>query len=201
MNKLKAIFRILFPKKVQRVSKLQLVHTFANGRTLWSYGENDFLNIASRYYSAIQTEMVHLEILQQTKKQWEQAKMYGEKTCIDIIENSKDSRLVIDYATQLRSLFVNFELAVKALKSSQQEIIEMMFCMFFLLDDEHEFGYNEAKNKEKLDLINTDPVAKELFFSQVQKILQGYIPLSDSITNQFIVTMEMFKRQHEGTKG
>jgi hypothetical protein len=200
MNKLKAIFRILFPKKVQRKSKLILAHTFENGRTLWTYGENDFLNISSRYYSAIQTEMVHLEVLQQTKKQWQQAKMYGEKTCVDIMEQANDARQVIEYASQLKQLFVNFELAAKAIKSSQQELIEMMFCMFFLLDDEHEFGYNEAKNKEKLDLINTDPVAKELFFSQVQKILQGYIPLSDSITNQFIVTMEMFKRQHEGTK-
>lgn len=200
MNKLKAIFRILLPKKVQRKSKLVLAHTFENGRTLWTYGENDFLNISSRYYSAIQTEMVHLEVLQQTKKQWTQAKMYGEKTCVDIMEQANDPRQVIEYASQLKQLFVNFELAAKAIKSSQQELIEMMFCMFFLLDDEHEFGYNEAKNKEKLDLINTDPVAKELFFSQVQKILQGYIPLSDSITNQFIVTMEMFKRQHEGTK-
>jgi hypothetical protein len=192
-NKLKAIWRILFPVKVQRATKLQLAYTFANGRTLYTYGENDFLNISSRYYSAIQTEMVHLEILHQTKHQWKQAIMFGDKACLDIIENAKDSRIVIDIATQLRGLFTNFDLQNKGIVSSSQRIIEMMFCMFFLLDDEAEFGYNEQKNAEKLELINSDPAAKELFFSQVAKILAGHLPISEQTLQGYMVTAEAMK--------
>lgn len=197
MSKIKssweALKRIWAKKKVQRATKLQLAYTFANGRELYTYGEQDFLNISSRYYSAIQTEMVHLEILHQTKSQWKEAVKYGDKACLDIIENAKDSRTVIDLATQLRGLFTTFDLQNKGIISSSQRLIEMMFCMFFLLDDEAEFGYNEAKNDEKLELINSDPAAKELFFSQVQKILQGYLPISEQTLQGYMVSMAAMK--------
>lgn len=163
MNKLKSIYRILFPKKVQRKSKLELAFTFPNGRTLWTYGENDFLNISSRYYSAIQTEIKHLEILHQTKAQWQKAIEFANKTCVDILEND-NRRDTIEKVTQIKELFSSFDQAIKGINSSTQTIVEMMFCMFYLLDDEHEYGYNEAKNAEKLALINSEPAAKELFF-------------------------------------
>jgi len=193
MNKIKAIWRLLFPPKVERKSKLKIVHTFQNGRTLWTYEDNDFLNISSRYYSAIMTEMVHLEILHQTKHQWKTAVKYGNETCLDIIEQSDDRRTVIDKATQLKQLFNNFDLSIQGIQSSSQTLIEMMFCMFFLLDDESEFGYNEAKNKEKLDLINSEPYAKELFFCQVEKILSGYFPISDTTLAEYIVQIQQTK--------
>jgi hypothetical protein len=199
-EKLKAIKRICFPPEVQRLTKLQLAYTFANGRTLWTYGEADFLNISSRYYSAIQTEMVHLEILHQTKKQWEEAVKYGDKICLDLIENSKDARYVIDQATQLRQLFTSFDLQNKGIVSSSQRLIEMMFCMFFLLDDEAEFGYNEAKNAEKLALINEDPIAKELFFSQVAKILSGHFPISEQTLQGYLVTLASTKVMAQSMK-
>lgn len=98
--------------------------------------------------------------------------------------------------TEMKTMFHNFDASLKDIKSSSQRVIEMMFCMFFLLGDEKEFGYNEAKNAEKLKLINEDLVAKELFFSQVQKILEGWLPLSDTTLQNYIVQLNMEAQAH-----
>ena len=196
MSKLKAIKAILFPPKVERESKLQLVHTFSNGQTLWTYTEENFLNISSRYYSAIQIEMVHLEILHQTKAQWKSAVELCNNGITDLLLNIDDKKRVVNGLTELKTMFHNFDASLKDIKSSSQRVIEMMFCMFFLLGDEKEFGYNEAKNAEKLRLINDDLVAKELFFSQVQKILEGWLPLSDTTLQNYIVQLNMEAQAH-----
>ncbi len=198
-NKLKAIRQILFPPKVERESKLQLVHTFSNGQTLWTYTEDNFLNISSRYYSAIQIEMVHLEILHQTKAQWRAGVDACNNAITDLLLNIDDKKKVVERVSEIKTMFHNFDLSIKDIKSSSQRVIEMMFCMFFLLGDEKEFGYNEAKNEEKLKLIHSDLYAKELFFSQVQKILEGWLPLSDTTLQNYIVQLNLEAQAHLDT--
>jgi len=199
MSKLKAIKAILFPPKVERVSQLELVHTFKNGQTLLTYKPDNFLNISSRHYVAIMAEMVHLEILHQTKAQWRSAVDLCNNGITDLLLNIDDKKRVVNGLTELKTMFHNFDASLKDIKSSSQRVIEMMFCMFFLLGDEEEFGYNEAKNAEKLKLINEDPVAKDIFFSQVQRILEGWLPLSDTTLQNYIVQLNMQAQAHLDT--
>ena len=196
MSKFKAIKAILFPPKVERVSQLEWVHTFKDGQTLLTYKQDNFLNISSRHYSAIMTEMVHLEVLHQTKAQWRSAVELCNNGITDLLLHIDDKKRVVNGLTELKTMFHNFDASLKDIKSSSQRVIEMMFCMFFLLGDEEEFGYNEAKNAEKLKLINEDPVAKDIFFSQVQKILEGWLPLSDTTLQNYIVQLNMEAQAH-----
>jgi hypothetical protein len=182
---------ISYFKKKALVRKVPLtkVHTFKDGTNLYTYNENSFLELSSRYYQAIQLEMVHLEILHQTKKQWDNLKNRVIEACLDGIENIDNRRNSIDQFTQIKSAFEYFDGAMNQTKSSSQRLTEMFFCMFFLIDDEIELGYNEAVNDKKLALINSDIEAKEIFFCQVEKILNGFLPLSDSTLKSYIVEM------------
>jgi hypothetical protein len=62
----------------------------------------------------------------------------------------------------------------------------MLFCMFYLLEDEIEGGYSDVFNEKKLSLINKDQEMRDVFFSSVQTIAKDLDIILEQNTEQMI---------------
>ena len=143
-------------KRIKRELPVIHVHTFKTGERLYTYRPEDYGKISSRYYRNIQEATNYLQTFSLAKNEWEAA-VTG---CKNIIADALESTNMQDRTKALldiNSTFDWFLTKVTGLKNANETILELMFCMFFLLDDERETGYSEVHNKRKLELLNQDP--------------------------------------------
>lgn len=179
-------------KRIKRELPVIHVHTFKTGERLYTYRPEDYGKISSRYYRNIQEATNYLQTFSLAKNEWEAA-VTG---CKNIIADALESTNMQDRTKALldiNSTFDWFLTKVTGLKNANETILEFMFCMFFLLEDERETGYSEVHNKRKLELLNQDTEKRDFFLSSLQQTTNNLLPISREDTLTLLLQMEQMK--------
>ena len=174
--------RNLFAKKDKRRIPLTHVHTFKTGEKLYTYSKEYYGSIASRHYYALNEALNYITMYGADKKT-------VEKFFDTIIEKNKQviSGLnILDNALSINTLIEFQKSYIFGKTSLQLKYQEMLFCMFYLLEDEIEGGYSDVFNEKKLSLINKDQEMRDVFFSSVQTIAKDLDIILEQNTEQMI---------------
>lgn len=174
--------RNLFAKKDKRRIPLTHVHTFKTGEKLYTYSKEYYGSIASRHYYALNEALNYITMYGADKKT-------VEKFFDTILEKNKQviSGLnILDNALSINTLIEFQKSYIFGKTSLQLKYQEMLFCMFYLLDDEIEGGYSDVFNEKKLSLINKDQEMRDVFFSSVQTIAKDLDIILEQNTEQMI---------------
>ena len=158
--------RNLFAKKDKRRIPLTHVHTFKTGEKLYTYSKEYYGSIASRHYYALNEALNYITMYGADKKT-------VEKFFDTILEKNKQvisGINILDNALSINTLIEFQKSYIFGKTSLQLKYQEMLFCMFYLLEDEIEGGYSDVFNEKKLSLINKDQEMRDVFFSSVQTI-------------------------------
>jgi len=166
----------LFKKKSDIV--LLHVHTFSDGTKLFTYREEDLGKVSSRYYRNIMEANNYLHTFLLTKEQWTTAVNELKKRSTEALASNNNKELV-QTILDINSTLDWFIEKTNTLKNANETILEMMFCMFFLLEDEVPTGYSEALNQKKIELLNENLEVRDFFLSNLKKNLPNLAPLSD----------------------
>lgn len=182
LNKIKNFFLNLFAKKDKRRIPLTHVHTFKTGEKLYTYSKEYYGSIASRHYYALNEALNYITMYGADKKT-------VEKFFDTILEKNKQviSGLnILDNALSINTLIEFQKSYIFGKTSLQLKYQEMLFCMFYLLEDEIEGGYSDVFNEKKLSLINKDQEMRDVFFSSVQTIAKDLDIILEQNTEQMI---------------
>lgn len=182
LNKIKNFFLNLFAKKDKRLIPLTHVHTFKTGEKLYTYSKEYYGSIASRHYYALNEALNYITMYGADKKT-------VEKFFDTILEKNKQviSGLnILDNALSINTLIEFQKSYIFGKTSLQLKYQEMLFCMFYLLEDEIEGGYSDVFNEKKLSLINKDQEMRDVFFSSVQTIAKDLDIILEQNTEQMI---------------
>jgi len=182
LNKIKNFFINLFAKKDKRRIPLTHVHTFKTGEKLYTYSKEYYGSIASRHYYALNEALNYITMYGADKKT-------VEKFFDTILEKNKQviSGLnILDNALSINTLIEFQKSYIFGKTSLQLKYQEMLFCMFYLLEDEIEGGYSDVFNEKKLILINKDQEMRDVFFSSVQTIAKDLDIILEQNTEQMI---------------
>ena len=174
--------RNLFAKKDKRRIPLTHVHTFKTGEKLYTYSKEYYGSIASRHYYALNEALNYITMYGAAKKT-------VEKFFDTILEKNKQviSGLnILDNALSINTLIEFQKSYIFGKTSLQLKYQEMLFCMFYLLEDEIEGGYSDVFNEKKLSLINKDQEMRDVFFSSVQTIAKDLDIILEQNTEQMI---------------
>jgi len=174
--------RNLFAKKDKRRIPLMHVHTFKTGEKLYTYSKEYYGSIASRHYYALNEALNYITMYGADKKT-------VEKFFDTIIEKNKQviSGLnILDNALSINTLIEFQKSYIFGKTSLQLKYQEMLFCMFYLLEDEIEGGYSDVYNEKKLSLINKDQEMRDVFFLSVQTIAKDLDIILEQNTEQMI---------------
>ena len=174
--------RNLFAKKDKRRIPLTHVHTFKTGEKLCTYSKEYYGSIASRHYYALNEALNYITMYGADKKT-------VEKFFDTILEKNKQviSGLnILDNALSINTLIEFQKSYIFGKTSLQLKYQEMLFCMFYLLEDEIEGGYSDVFNEKKLSLINKDQEMRDVFFSSVQTIAKDLDIILEQNTEQMI---------------
>jgi len=174
--------RNLFVKKDKRRIPLTHVHTFKTGEKLYTYSKEYYGSIASRHYYALNEALNYITMYGADKKT-------VEKFFDTILEKNKQviSGLnILDNALSINTLIEFQKSYIFGKTSLQLKYQEMLFCMFYLLEDEIEGGYSDVYNEKKLSLINKDQEMRDVFFSSVQTIAKDLDIILEQNTEQMI---------------
>ena len=166
----------LFKKKSDIV--LLHVHTFSDGTKLFTYREEDLGKVSSRYYRNIMEANNYLHTFLLTKEQWTTAVNELKKRSTEALASNNNKELV-QTILDINSTLDWFIEKTNTLKNANETILEMMFCMFFLLEDEVPTGYSEALNQKKIELLNENLEVRDFFLSNLKRNLPNLAPLSD----------------------
>ena len=174
--------RNLFAKKDKRRIPLTHVHTFKTGEKLYTYSKEYYGSIASRHYYALNEALNYITMYGADKKT-------VEKFFDTILEKNKQviSGLnILDNALSINTLIEFQKSYIFGKTSLQLKYQEMLYCMFYLLEDEIEGGYSDIFNEKKLSLINKDQEMRDVFFSSVQTIAKDLDIILEQNTEQMI---------------
>lgn len=186
LNKLLNIFR----KKDKRSIPLTHVHTFKTGEKLYTYNPKYYGKIASRYYKAITVSLNYIRLFGQEEKtvkaSLEQAKQCGKDiaTGKNVEENGFKIVTIMEF-------LLSFIMNKTALELEHQKLL---FCIFYLLEEEIEGGYSDVFNEKKLDLISKDETQRDIFFSSVQAIAKDSGIILERITEEMILEMAQISK-------
>lgn len=182
LNKIKNFFLNLFAKKDKRLIPLTHVHTFKTGEKLYTYSKEYYGSIASRHYYALNEALNYITMYGADKKT-------VEKFFDTILEKNKQvisGINILDNALSINTLIEFQKSYIFGKTSLQLKYQEMLFCMFYLLEDEIEGGYSDVFNEKKLSLINKDQEMRDVFFSSVQTIAKDLDIILEQNTEQMI---------------
>ncbi len=182
-------------KLKKRELPLVFVHQFKTGEKIYTYRPEDWGKISSRYYRNIQEATNYLQTFALTKSEWEKAVF----ACKDIILSVMDSKVELKNKAlmDINSSFDYFITKTTGLKNANETILELMFCMFYVLEDEVETGYSDINNKRKLELINQEPEMRDFFLTSLKQVSQGLLPTSREDTLALLNQLERIKGQLE----
>ncbi len=188
MKKLKEWVKNKFKKK-QDIS-LVLAYEFSNGRKLYTYKEEDLGKVSSRYYRNLMEANNYLTTFALTKEQWTTAIIELQERFKNSLANGSKEELV-QSILDANNTMSWFREKTENIKGANETILELMFCMFYLLEEEEPTGYNERLNEEKIALLNKDLEVRDFFLSSLKKNLTNYIPISDFDLKMQILTNKM----------
>lgn len=182
LNKIKNFFLNLFVKKDKRRIPLTHVHTFKTGEKLYTYSKEYYGSIASRHYYALNEALNYITMYGADKKTVE--KFFD--TILDKNKQVISGINILDNALSINTLIEFQKSYIFGKTSLQLKYQEMLFCMFYLLEDEIEGGYSDVFNEKKLSLINKDQDMRDVFFSSVQTIAKDLDIILEQNTEQMI---------------
>ena len=182
LNKIKNFFLNLFVKKDKRRIPLTHVHTFKTGEKLYTYSKEYYGSIASRHYYALNEALNYITMYGADKKTVE--KFFD--TILDKNKQVISGINILDNALSINTLIEFQKSYIFGKTSLQLKYQEMLFCMFYLLEDEIEGGYSDVFNEKKLSLINKDQEMRDVFFSSVQTIAKDLDIILEQNTEQMI---------------
>ena len=182
LNKIKNFFLNLFAKKDKRLIPLTHVHTFKTGEKLYTYSKEYYGSIASRHYYALNEALNYITMYGADKKTVE--KFFD--TILDKNKQVISGINILDNALSINTLIEFQKSYIFGKTSLQLKYQEMLFCMFYLLEDEIEGGYSDVFNEKKLSLINKDQEMRDVFFSSVQTIAKDLDIILEQNTEQMI---------------
>lgn len=174
--------RNLFAKKDKRRIPLTHIHTFKTGEKLYTYSKEYYGSIASRHYYALNEALNYITMYGADKKT-------VEKFFDTILEKNKQvisGINILDNALSINTLIEFQKSYIFGKTSLHLKYQEMLFCMFYLLEDEIEGGYSDVFNEKKLSLINKDQEMRDVFFSSVQTIAKDLDIILEQNTEQMI---------------
>ena len=163
---------------------LELVYTFTTGEKLFTYRSEDVSKISSRYYRAIQECVNYITTFGVTKDQWKSATQLMKDRIEDAIEKGTHVKCLMDINTSIDY----FNKQIEDNRNASQVILEELFCMFFVLEQESETGYQESFNKKKKELLNScDEVQRDFFLQSLKECLTHLgITLNDDTPMQVV---------------
>jgi len=150
-----------FRKKIQKVKEgMVLAHTFKSGERLWTYPEDKIQFVCIAHENETNEYKNFLMVLNQSLHE---SKILASKI-VQNMENILNGDNVVKNATETITL-VNYQLSLpRKITEIENELKEVLFCMFFVTDDEVPYTYNEFENAKKIRLLNEDLEQKAKFF-------------------------------------
>ena len=150
-----------FRKKIQKVKEgMVLAHTFKSGERLWTYPEDKIQFVCIAHENQTNEYKNFLMVLNQSLHE---SKILASKI-VQNMENILSGDNVVKNATETITL-VNYQLSLpRKITEIENELKEVLFCMFFVTDDEVPYTYNEFENAKKIRLLNEDLEQKAKFF-------------------------------------
>ena len=183
------IFNI-FKKKKKGMSLIH-VHTFATGEKLYTYRPEDFGKISSRYYRSIQEASNYLNNFLLTKNEWESTVFKLKEIIAQSLDEKKGNKT--QALLDINSTMDWFIDKMRGMKSANEILLEQMFCMFYLLEDEVPTGYSDIHNKRKIELLNTDMEKRDFFLTSLNETCSDLLPMSRKDTLTVLLEMERWK--------
>ena len=150
-----------FSKKIQKVKEgMILAHTFKSGERLWTYPEDKIQFVCIAHENQTNEYKNFLMVLNQSLHE---SKILASKI-VQNMENILNGDNVVKNATETITL-VNYQLSLpRKITEIENELKEVLFCMFFVTDDEVPYTYNEFENAKKIRLLNENLEQKAKFF-------------------------------------
>ena len=150
-----------FRKKIQKVKEgMVLAHTFKSGERLWTYPEDKIQFVCIAHENQTNEYKNILMVLNQSLHE---SKILASKI-VQNMENILSGDNVVKNATETITL-VNYQLSLpRKITEIENELKEVLFCMFFVTDDEVPYTYNEFENAKKIRLLNENLEQKAKFF-------------------------------------
>lgn len=150
-----------FRKKIQKVKEgMVLAHTFKSGERLWTYPEDKIQFVCIAHENQTNEYKNFLMVLNQSLHE---SKILASKI-VQNMENILSGDNVVKNATETITL-VNYQLSLpRKITEIENELKEVLFCMFFVTDDETPYTYNEFENAKKIRLLNENLEQKAKFF-------------------------------------
>ena len=150
-----------FRKKIQKVKEgMILAHTFKSGERLWTYPEDKIQFVCIAHENETNEYKNFLMVLNQSLHE---SKILASKI-VQNMENILNGDNVVKNATETITL-VNYQLSLpRKITEIENELKDVLFCMFFVTDDETPYTYNEFENAKKIRLLNEDLEQKAKFF-------------------------------------
>ena len=150
-----------FRKKIQKVKEgMILAHTFKSGERLWTYREDKIQFVCIAHENQTNEYKNFLMVLNQSLHE---SKILASKI-VQNMENILSGDNVVKNATETITL-VNYQLSLpRKITEIENELKEVLFCMFFVTDDEVPYTYNEFENAKKIRLLNENLEQKAKFF-------------------------------------
>lgn len=167
------------------------VHTFATGEKLYTYRPEDFGKISSRYYRSIQEASNYLNNFLLTKNEWETAVFKLKEIIAQSLDEKKGNKA--QALLDVNSTLDWFIEKMRGSRSANEILLEQMFCMFYLLEDELPTGYSDVHNKRKIELLNTDLEKRDFFLTSLNDICNDLLPMSRKDTLTALINMERWK--------
>lgn len=182
-------------KKDKRNIPVIHVHTFKTGEKLYTYSQEHYGHIASRYWYALNRALNYITMYgadEQTVRKYFDAEINNNKKALESLYQCKASFSLSLLDSAIDIILANISLTefqktyIFDKTSLQLKYQEILFCMFYLLDDEIEGGYTDALNERKLKLINSDIETRDIFFSSVQDIAKDLDITLETNTEEMI---------------
>ena len=150
-----------FRKKIQKVKEgMILAHTFKSGERLWTYREAKIQFVCIAHENQTNEYKNFIMVLNQSLHE---SKILASKI-VQNMENILSGDNVVKNATETITL-VNYQLSLpRKITEIENELKEVLFCMFFVTDDEVPYTYNEFENAKKIRLLNENLEQKAKFF-------------------------------------
>ena len=150
-----------FRKKIQKVKEgMILAHNFKSGERLWTYPEDKIQFVCSAHENQTNEYKNFLMVLNQSLHE---SKILASKI-VQNMENILNGEDRVKNATETITL-VNYQLSLpRKITEIENELKEVLFCMFFVTDDEVPYTYNEFENAKKIRLLNENLEQKAKFF-------------------------------------
>ena len=167
------------------------VHTFKTGEKLYTYRPEDFGKISSRYYRSIQEASNYLNNFLLTKNEWESTVFKLKEIIAQSLDEKKGNKT--QALLDINSTMDWFIDKMRGMKSANEILLEQMFCMFYLLEDEVPTGYSDIHNKRKIELLNTDMEKRDFFLTSLNETCSDLLPMSRRDTLTVLLEMERWK--------